>query len=175
MLMNSPRAARRVAAGYALLEALIAVIVAAVGFIGAARMQTFGMTLSNSAQSRQKAALLGYQMTDRIRANQLAFADGNYNDPGAGGATTCLATGCTPAQLAAADVAQWLGDVAAQLPSGQGRVCIDSTPEDDPKATPADWKCDGIGNVIAVKVAWSDGVANREAIPWTTFVTVVRP
>lgn len=175
MHMTTSRASRRGAAGYALLEALIAVIVAAVGFIGAARMQTFGMTLSNSAQSRQKAALLGYQMTDRIRANQLAFATGNYNDPGAGGATACLATGCTPVQLAAADVAQWLGDVAAQLPAGQGKVCIDSTPDDTPKATPADWKCDGVGNVIAVKVSWSDNIANRDAIPWTTFVTVVRP
>ena len=32
---------RRGAAGYVLLEALIAVVVAAVGFVGAARMQTF--------------------------------------------------------------------------------------------------------------------------------------
>ncbi len=169
MYLSKASTARGHAAGYALLEALVAVIVAAVGFIGAARMQTFGMSLSNSAQSRQKAALLGYQMTDRVRANQLAAASGNYNDPGTGGATACLAAGCTPAQLAAADVAQWLSDVAAQLPSGQGKVCIDSTPEDDPKASPADWKCDGVGNVIAVKVAWTDHVAS------TVFVTVVRP
>lgn len=168
-MTTSRRSARRVVAGYALLEALIAVIVASVGFIGAARMQTFGMTLSNSAQSRQKASLLGYQMTDRIRANQLAFTSGSYNDPGAGGATACLTAGCTPEQLAAADVAQWLADVAAQLPSGQGKVCIDSTPDDEPRPSPADWKCDGIGNVLAIKVAWTDNVAS------TVFVTVVRP
>ena len=58
---------------------------------------------------------------------------------------------------------------AAQLPAGQGKLCLDSTPDDDPKATPEDWKCDGLGNVLAVKVAWTD---NRAA---TTFVTVVRP
>ena len=67
---RSRLASFRGAAGYALLEAMVAVLIAAVGFIGAARMQTLGMSLGNSAQSRQKATLLGYQMTDRIRANQ---------------------------------------------------------------------------------------------------------
>ncbi|MDH5539616.1 MAG: type IV pilus modification protein PilV [Rhizobacter sp.] len=162
---------RRRAAGYALLEALVAVIVAAVGFIGAARMQTFGMVLSNSAQSRQKAVLLAYQMTDRIRANREAFTKGHYSNPGSGGPVACLAaaSGCTSTELAGADVTQWLAEVAAQLPAGQGKLCLDSTPDDDPKPTPADWKCDGLGNVLAVKVAWTD---NRAA---TTFVTVVRP
>jgi type IV pilus assembly protein PilV len=167
-LMNALPAHRR-SGGYALLEALIAVIVAAVGFIGAARMQTFGMKLASSSQARQKATLLGYQMTDRIRANQLGFARGRYNDPGAGGALTCLASGCSPDDLAAADVKLWLNDVAAQLPGGQGKVCIDSTPDDDPKASAADWKCDGLGSVLAVKVAWTDRVAS------SVFVTVVRP
>jgi type IV pilus assembly protein PilV len=160
--------ARRQAAGYALLEALIAVIVAAVGFIGAARMQTLGMKLGNSAQSRQKATLLGYQMTDRIRANQGVTA-GLYNNATAG-ATGCLNTGCTPAQLAAADVGQWNADLAASLPSGTGKVCIDSTPNDGTAAAPpAATGCDGIGNVIAVKIWWTDNVGS------TQFVTVVRP
>lgn len=160
---------RRRAAGYALLEALVAVIIAAVGFIGAARMQTFGMVLSNSAQSRQKAVLLAYQMTDRMRANRDAFDKGHYNDPGTGGSLACLATasGCNSAAMAAADVTQWLAEVSAQLPLGQGKVCIDSTPND--KGSPSDWKCDGLGAVIAVKVAWTDSKAE------TTFVTVVRP
>ena len=171
MNIKHPIGLRHRVAGYALLEALIAVIVAAVGFIGAARMQTFGMQLSSSAQSRQKASLLGYQITDRIRANQQGFALGKYNDPGTGGPTTCLATGCAPDELAGADVAQWLKEISEQLPSGQGKICVDSTPDDDPKASPADWKCDGIGKVLAVKVAWVDRVG---AAP-TVFVTVVRP
>ncbi len=81
--------ARAALAGYALIEALVAVIVASVGFIGAARMQTLGMSLGNSAQSRQKATLLGYQMTDRIRANRTGIRR-RYNDPANNGATSCL-------------------------------------------------------------------------------------
>lgn len=160
---------RRDVVGYALLEALVAVIVAAVGFIGAARMQTLGMSLGNSAQSRQKATLLGYQMTDRIRANRLGFENGQYNNPTndlTAGATACLGGGCTPAQMAVADVSQWAAELATALPAGTGKVCIDSTPEDGTSAAPA---CDGIGNVIAVKIWWTDNVAT------TKFVTVVRP
>ena len=163
------RNVRRSVVGYALLEALIAVIVASVGFIGAARMQTVGMKLGNSAQSRQKATLLGYQMTDRIRANRLGFESGQYNNPTndlSAGATACLGSGCTPAQMAVADVSQWAAELATALPAGTGKVCIDSTPEDGTSAAPA---CDGIGNVIAVKIWWTDNVDA------TKFVTVVRP
>ena len=171
MCMNTRRNEYRAQiAGYALLEALVAVIVASVGFIGAARMQTFGMALGNSAQSRQKATLLGYQMTDRIRANRLGFDGGGYQDPANNGSVSCLATtaGCAPAALAAADVAQWAAEVEATLPQGKAKVCLDSTPNDT-NATPADPKCDLLGNVIAVKIWWTDNVATSQ------FVTVVRP
>ena len=170
MRRMNPRRLRRRAVGYALLEALVAVVVAAVGFIGAARMQTFGMVLSNSAQSRQKAVLLAYQMTDRIRANRDGFKKGYYNNPGTGGSVACLAAagGCTSAELAAADVTLWLAEVATQLPLGQGMLCLDSTPN-DAGAVPGDWKCDGIGDALAVKVAWTDTASA------TMFVTVARP
>ena len=158
---------RRSAAGYVLLESVMALVVASVGFIGAARMQTLGLTLGNSAQSRQKATLLVYQMADRLRANQAGVAAHAY-DNATTGATTCLddGDGCTPVELAAADVGRWQQDINAQLPSGSGRLCIDSTPEDGTAAVPA---CDGIGNVLAVKVWWTDKVAT------TRFVTVIRP
>ena len=169
---------QRSAAGYALMEALVAVIVASVGFIGAARMQTAGMSLANSAQSRQKATLLGYQMTDRIRANRDGFEKGLYNNPATPVAAdkACLtdADGCTSAELAAADLREWLDDVAV-LPEGTGKVCVDSTPNDT-DATPASPKCDGLGSVIAVKIWWADNVAKRtDDAAMTRFVTAIRP
>ena len=163
--MKSSRARLRHIAGFALLEALVAVVVASVGFIGAARLQTLGMKMNASTQLRQKAVLLTYQMTDRIRANQAGFALGAYNNPSTG-AMTCLSTGCTPAQLAVADMTEWSNDVAGQLPNGSGVVCIDSTPDDGIALAPA---CDGIGNVLAVKVWWTDTVGAAR------FTTVLRP
>ncbi|MDH3209830.1 MAG: type IV pilus modification protein PilV [Burkholderiaceae bacterium] len=167
--MNSHLSSRRSAAGYALLEALVAVIVTSIGFIGAARLQTLGLSFNNSAVFRQKATQLGYQMTDRMRANQVGMAVGAYNNPVADPTLTCLtdATVCTPGQLAQADAAVWLADVAAQLPSGSGVVCIDGTPDDGADAANPD--CDGVGQVLAVKVWWTDTLGESR------FVTVARP
>ena len=158
---------RRTQAGYVLLEALIAVVVAAVGFIGAARLQTFGLTMNNSAQVRQKVTLLGYQMADRIRANQAGVTAHGYDRPSAG-PVDCLSlsSGCTPAQLAAADIGVWQAEIASQLPSGTGVVCLDSTPDDGDAVAP---QCDGIGSVIAVKLWWVDKVGAPR------FVVSVRP
>ena len=167
MPLNSRRPGRRHTAGYALLEALVAVIVTSIGFIGAARLQTMGLGFTNSLMYRQKATLLGTQMTDRMRANQKGMEIGAYDNP-APGDTACLATGCTPAALARADAAEWAADVAAQLPDGSGVVCIDSTP-DDAGATPAAPLCDGVGSLLAVQGWWSDSLGTSR------FVTVARP
>lgn len=166
-MTRSARARRRRHGGYVLLEALIAVVIAAVGFIGAARLQTLGLAMSNSGQVRQKATLLGYQMADRVRANQAGVTVHAYDSPSAGD-TACLAaaTGCTPVLLAAADVAEWQGEIAAQLPGATGVVCLDSTPDDGTAAAP---ECDGLGNVIAVKLWWVDKVGSPR------FVVSVRP
>jgi type IV pilus assembly protein PilV len=160
-------AQRRAQAGYVLLEALVAVVVASVGFIGAARMQTLGLAMNNSAQVRQKATLLGYQMADRIRANQAGVTAHGYDLPATGAMSCLVATsGCTPAQLAVADFSEWRGEVTAQLPGGIGVVCVDSTPDDGTADTPL---CDGVGNVIAVKLWWTDKVGTPR------FVVSVRP
>ena len=170
MFMMNLQVTRRRAGGYALLEALIAVIVAAVGFIGAARMQTFGMKLSASAQFRQKATLLGYQMTDRIRANQAGADAKAYDQLTVNANNTCLKAlaGCPdPAGVAAADYTEWLNDVVEQLPGGRGVVCKDSSLDT------AD--CDLKGEVIAVKIWWSDRVSTTAApLAESNFVTVVR-
>lgn len=163
-MKRSGRRLRQVA-GFALLEALVAVLVSCVGFIGAVRLQTLGMKMNTSSQLRQKAVLLTYQMTDRIRANRTGFGSGAYNNPSVG-SKTCMSTGCTPAQLAVADMTEWSDDISGQLPGGSGVVCIDSTPNDGTASTPA---CDGIGNVLAVKIWWTDNVGA------TQFVTVARP
>ena len=160
------RRARQGVLGYALLEALIAVVITSIGFIGAARLQTLGMNYSSGALFRQKATLLANQMTDRMRANSAGLVAGNYNSPNVGD-TICLSAGCTPAQLAVADFTEWIGDVATQLPDGQGLVCVDSTPDDGTPAAPA---CDAAaGGVLAVKVWWSDKSGTYR------FVTAARP
>ena len=109
----SPAPRRRAAGGYVLLEALIAVVIAAVGFIGAARMQTFGLAMNNSTQARQKATLLGYQMADRIRANQAGVSARAYDRPSAGH--------CRDQTPMAADAAVAIVDWGAKSTTGTNR------------------------------------------------------
>ena len=172
-LRINPRIRRVV--GYALLEALVAVVVASVGFIGAARLQTLGMKMTSSAQYRQKAVLLTSQMMDRVRANRTGYGLGAYDNP-AVGSKACLSdiAGCTPATLAVADMTEWSDDIASQLPGGSGVICVDSTPADGSAAAPA---CDGVGaaptatSVLAVKVWWTDSAGGTP----TRFVSELRP
>ena len=70
------------------------------------------------------------------------------------------------AQLAGADIAEWQAEIAAQLPTAVGVVCLDSTPEDGTAVAP---QCDGTGNIIAVKLWWTDKVGGPR------FVVAVRP
>lgn len=165
MSVISSRRRACAAAGFALLEALVAVVIASVGFIGAARLQTVGLKLNASSGLRQKAVVLTYQMTDRMRANLAGVALGAYNNP-ATGSKACLTSGCTSAQLAVADMTEWSDDIASQLPAGSGMVCVDSTPDDGTALVPA---CDGLGNVLAVKVWWTDSLGTSR------FTTMVRP
>ena len=151
--------------GYALVEALIAIVIASVGFIGAARLQTVGLKMSSSSHLRQKAVFLTYQMSDRIRANRIGMGAGNYDNPSIGSAT-CMATGCTPSELAIADMTEWSEDIRNQLPGGVGAVCVDSTPDDGSGAAPA---CDGVGSMLVVKLWWKDTVGNSQ------FHSEVRP
>ena len=161
--------------GYALLEALVAVVVTSVGFIGAARLQTLGMKMTSSAQYRQKAVLLTSQMMDRVRANRTGYGLGAYDNP-AVGSKACLSdiAGCTPATLAVADMTEWSDDIAGQLPGGSGVICVDSTPADGSAAAPA---CDGVGaaptatSVLAVKIWWTDSAGGTP----TRFVSELRP
>ena len=152
MSMTPRLGARRHAQGYALLEALIAVLVTAIGFIGAARMQTTGMAMTNSAQTRQKASLLAYQMADRVRANKRGADAGAYNAVAAG-LKTCLtaAGGCSSAQLAVADYTEWLEqDVRNQLKNGDGKVCL--------VTATARTTCNPGGDFLAVILTWEDSV-----------------
>ena len=166
MSMTSPSSRARRAAGFALLEALVAVVIASVGFIGAARLQTVGLKMNASAGLRQKAVLLTYQMTDRMRANQLGVTAGNYNNVAVGN-KACLASGCTSAELAVADMTEWSEDIAGQLPGGSGVVCVDSTPNDGTAIVPA---CDGVsGAPLAVKIWWTDSLGTSR------FATMTRP
>ncbi len=177
--------------GVTLVEVLVAVVVLSIGLLGLAQLQMTTLRQTQSALLRSHATLLGYDLTDRMRANTAGVIAGYYNQSlvgdhqgdhdcsvvdASGTETNANPADCSPQELAENDLLEWAKTVARELPSGQGIVCLDSTPKDDPPATPGAPKCDNLGTVYVVKVWWTDGYDAQSGQPVTQlFVTPFVP
>jgi type IV pilus assembly protein PilV len=164
---------RSAAAGFTLIEVLIAVLVLGIGLLGVAGLQSVALSMNQGSYVRTQATVLARDISDRMRTNRQAATDAAYDMSGGASAseqTACETTsGCNPSALAGHDLYRWNQSVAATLPNGEAHVCIDSTP--DGTGTPAAPACDGSGENYAVKIWWYD----KEAEDQQLFVTVMRP
>lgn len=70
----------RQAAGFSLIEVMIAILVMALGLLGFALLQTMSVRFTQSANQRTQAANLAADMLDQMRVNRLGAARyvGNY-------------------------------------------------------------------------------------------------
>lgn len=158
--------------GFSLIEVMIAILVIAFALLSMGALQLNSMRSTGGSMLRTIATHQAYDIADRARANMPAFRAGVYAAGGAGVAhASCFGSGCSPQEQAEMDLHLWNDTNAAALPSGQGVVCIDSTPN-VPTPTPVAPECDGIGDSLAVKIWWDD---NRSGSADQLFVLSVRP
>jgi type IV pilus assembly protein PilV len=146
-----------------MVEVMVAVVVTSIGVLALAGLQLVTKRNTLDAAQRAAAAELANDLIERIRHNAVADGIAVYTDAGAGlllgggtmedvAITDCSASaGCTPAQLAAADLKTWeaLLDGAAESGSSglmNGRACI--TP-----LVPA-----GSGDLIRITLVWRSTV-----------------
>ena len=131
--MNRPsrRLGRSQAAGFSLIEVMVAVLVLGLGLLGFALLQTMSVRFTQSANQRTQATNLAYDMLDQMRANRIAAGQyvGNYN-------ATTSGAGCVPDGLVSAGAFKsvWecrmgkaLGDGASanvQFANGEATVAI---------------------------------------------------
>ena len=118
--------------GFTLVEALVALIVLAVGLLGIAALYVESLSASRSALLRTQAVNLAADMADRIRANRIAGIAYAVDTAGTGTeATACETTaGCAAADLAAHDIFRWKATGAALLPGFLGEIDFtDATPD----------------------------------------------
>ncbi len=104
--------------GFTLIEALVSIIIIAVGFLGLAFLQAQGMAFNTSSYTRSQASNAVYDLADRMRANPNGAIAGGYaataapstfQDCDVGGAA------CDTAELAAFDLGRWYAQIQADF------------------------------------------------------------
>ena len=115
------------AAGFTLLEVLVALLVMSIGLLGIGKLMILSARANDSAFMRTQATALGYTILDAMRANRQAAIVQGYDTamgvfPGAPGCGATVATACTSGQQAQNDLSQWGNALAVELPVGQGSV-----------------------------------------------------
>lgn len=152
--------------GFTLVEVLVALLVLAVGIVGAGATQLTAQRLRQHAALSSEAAQLAAALAARMRANAAVAGLPDASNPYLGfhydaadgapsAALPCFGgTACTPAQLAEFDLHELRRAVHAQFPGGRIEVCRDGSPWDSATSR-FRWSCDGdAGALPVVKLGW---------------------
>lgn len=144
----------RASQGFSLIEVLVAVFVIAIGVLGVSSAQLISLKNSQSSYYRSQANFLVMDMLDRMRANPDGVQAGHYNDintkniNGSTALPNCNGTadGCSVAEIAQADAAQWASFFSSEnnvglLPGSVGTVKTEIT---------------GTRTDITIEVTWSE-------------------
>lgn len=117
--------------GFSLLEALIALLILAVGLLGVAGMQAAALYQTHSSTVDGLAAIDAQSLAAEISANTAGLA--YYNSTSATSVTssaqcTNAAAPCTPDQMATYNLSRWGTNLATSLPKGNGQVKCTAVP-----------------------------------------------
>lgn len=161
--MRFLRDPRRRQSGASMIEVLVSILVVTLGVIAMGGLLASATRLGKASESRAVAALLAADISDRMKANvcgaigvTTACATGStsYDQTAAFSVLTArpadpaacaVVTACTPAELAAIDLARWNQALYDGLPNGKGYV------QYDPGAAAA-----GGAGSVDVWVTWLD-------------------
>jgi type IV pilus assembly protein PilV len=151
------------AAGFTLVEVLVAMFVVALGLAGAAAVQAVAVRAADEAAHLSDGLRLADALAQRMRANPVAMAlpDGANPylqfDTGAGAAAPAASCyggdACDAVQMANFDLGETAALLAIRFPGGRLRVCRDA-PTPDAAGLLA-WDCTGApGAPVAIKLGW---------------------
>ena len=163
--------------GFTLIEVLVAILVLAIGVLGAARAQLAAMQTRQTTGLMSSGVQLAGALAERMRANTAnpylalnydALADGPPAPPG----TLCFAqVECDSAQMAAFDLYEVAQAVHAGFPGGRVKVCRDAAIATGAGAALA-WPCAGGANApIVIKLGWR--IKGDQASDENTFAPAV--
>lgn len=140
------------AAGYALLEVLIAIVILAVAMISFARLQAATIHAARQAIVLELVQQLAVELAEWIRASRPATTLlAIINEQGTPAVVSCYKQSCTPQQLARFDWREWRQRVHLIAPAARISVCrSDHVPL-------SDWDCAASGALNApliIRIGW---------------------
>jgi type IV pilus assembly protein PilV len=166
---------RRAAAGFSLMEVLVALLIFSLGLLGLAGMLVFSLRSNQSAYIRSQASFLAQSMADRMRANVAMVWTGVYTVPGWTSSQASLSSGsapcaggaaCSSADVAARDIFQWKSQIGTLMPLGTTATITCSVPSG---ATPPGYAPVGAESatgapypgLCTIGLAWTETSLNR--------------
>ena len=128
---------RREQRGTTLIETLVALVVLSIGLLGVAALQMTSLRNNRGAHLRSQAAVLAYDIADRMRANRTAALGGAY--------TVAMAAIPVGTALNDLDIQAWKQSLSITLPAGDGSIGLEG------------------GNVVVITVQWTDTLEGETA------------
>ncbi|NHZ95847.1 type IV pilus modification protein PilV [Massilia sp. CCM 8734] len=163
-----------VAGGFTLIEVLVALVLLAIGILGALGTQVAALRTRQESSLMSRGMHLASGLAERMRANaaqmrlddainpylQLRYEAGEGAPPPA--PSQCYGAGrCDSAQLARFDIADTVAALHAGFPGGRIAVCRDAVVWDDAGQALA-WECAGAaGAPVVIKLGWHVRSAQR--------------
>ncbi len=121
--------------GFSLIEALIALLVIAIGLLGIAGLQAASVYRTHTGEINSLAAVEAQSIAARMISNPGAFpASGtaaDYNTTDAAAVTyptNCATSACPPPDMALYDLNRWGTELANDLPQGKGAIACAASP-----------------------------------------------
>lgn len=164
--------------GFSMVEVLVAVLLLAVGLVGALAMQAHAMRTRQESALQTEALQAAADLADHIRANAaqssayLGFElDGAQRPPATTGA--CIGTPCDAATLARRELDEFAQHLLTALPSGRAVICRDSVAH---AGGLPQWECTHSPEApIIIKIGWRSREQNPSPTPQLVLTVTPAP
>lgn len=158
---------RRPVAGFTMVEVLVAVLLLAVGLVGALAMQAHAMRTRRESALLTEALQAAAALADRIRANAAqssAYLGFDFDAAASAApepAADCAQVACDSAVLAGYELGVFRQQLQSALPAARARTCRDSSVAPSGRLQ---WTCSGEASApIVIKIGWRSGTAGDDA------------
>jgi len=165
--MSNTSIQNRNCTGVTLIEVLVSILILSTGILGVIKMEIIAIKVSQQSTYFSTAMILSTDLSNKMHGNPEQTRDDasnpflkinfNANKDQIEENVRCFNHVCSPEQLAASDISDWLQRVSTSLPDVRAVVCLDATPWDI-VAGKLTWDCHaGTGKSgVVIKLGWSE-------------------